>query len=173
MLAIEFVNEEAQAERTVRRHKSSACINPRRQSPNAITADGSPNVNHTTRRRPHRASILSGSSRRDERVSGLMSRRQPETDFKFVGSIEQYGWKAGQVPLLLEWFPEKLDRRSPLKFFESGKEYLIGRDPSCDIYFQNCEPDSGISGKHLKIKVASPHFLRLGLTCRLLWFLVL
>src|SRR5436305_10591809 len=101
MLSTEFNHEEAQQERTVRRHKSSACINGRLSIP-AITANGSPNANHTTSRGHHRASILSGSSTRDERVSGLVSREQ-DTEFKYVGSIEQYGWKTAQVPLFLEW----------------------------------------------------------------------
>ena len=104
-------------------------------------------------RSPPHPAISSNSSSRDSRVSGHLSRGQPDTEFKFVGSIEQFGWKAGQVPLFLEWYPEKLDRRSTLKFFESGREYAIGRSPSCDIFFQNSDPDSGISAQHLKIKV--------------------
>jgi len=95
---------------------------------------------------------MTPSSPRRERVAGRLA-REPDTDFKYVGSIEEFGWKQGQIPLFLEWFPEKLDRRSVLKFFESGREYIIGRAPNCDIYFQNAEPDSGISSQHLKIKV--------------------
>jgi hypothetical protein len=93
---------------------------------------------------------MSPSSPRKERVAGRLA---PDTDFKNVGSIEKFGWKQGQVPLVLEWFPEKLDRRSVWKFFENGREYVVGRDATCDIFFQNAEPDSGISSKHLKIKV--------------------
>jgi FHA domain len=87
---------------------------------------------------------------------GRPHREVPDTGFYYHGSIEQYGWKPGQVPLFLEWYPEKLDRRSKTKFFESGKEYIIGRSPSCDIFFQNSEHDSGISAQHLKIKVLCP-----------------
>jgi len=86
----------------------------------------------------------------NKRVAG---RLDPDTDFKYVGSIEECGWKPGQVPLFLEWYPKKLDRRGMLKFFESGREYVVGRASTCDIYFQNAEPDSGISSEHLKIKV--------------------
>jgi hypothetical protein len=57
----------------------------------------------------------------------------------------------------LEWFPEKLDRRSSLKFFESGREYTMGRSPNCNFFFTNTEVDSGISALHLKIKVLTPH----------------
>jgi hypothetical protein len=76
-----------------------------------------------------------------------------ETSFMFVGNLELSGWQAGQVPIFLEWFPEKLDRRSEFKFFESGMEYTVGRARTCDIYLQGLEPGSGISSTHLKIKV--------------------
>lgn len=107
----------------------------------------------TQRPHHHPPAIVSNSSSRGDRVSGHTSLGKADTEFKYVGSIEQYGWKSGQVPLFLEWYPEKLDRRSNLKFFESGREYTVGRSPSCDIFFQNSEPDSGISAQHLKIKV--------------------
>lgn len=136
---------------TVRKHRSA--VLPRCQSSNNTT-QAHP---HAQRASPHqsprpRPNIIHSPTNRDARVS-----RQPteDTDFKYIGSIEQYGWKAGQVPLFLEWYPEKLDRRSSLKFFENGKEYIFGRSPACDIFFQNCESDSGISAQHLKIKVQS------------------
>src|SRR5579859_2569124 len=81
--------------------------------------------------------------------------REEDTGFQYHVNPEKYGWKPGQVPLFLEWYPEKLDRRSHLKFFESGKEYLMGRSPACDFFFPNSEPDSKISGQHLKLKVLS------------------
>ena len=152
LVSYESFQEEAQ--RTIRRHKSSACIGSRRQSISSITSHVHPYAQDKTPRRPrHHRAISSNSSSRDDRVSGHLPRSQQDTEFKYVGSIEQYGWKAGQVPLFLEWYPEKLDRRSTLKFFESGREYVIGRSPSCDIFFQNSEPDSGISAQHLKLKV--------------------
>jgi hypothetical protein len=153
LVSYESFQEEAQ--RTIRRHKSSACIGSRRQSIPSATTHVHPYAQHRTPRRPlHPAISSSNSSNRDDRVSVHLSRGQPDTDFKYAGSIEECGWKAGQVPLFLEWYPEKLDRRSTLKFFESGREYTIGRSPSCDIFFQNSEPDSGISAQHLKIKVS-------------------
>ena len=147
LVHLESLREETS--HTVRRHRSA--VLPRRQSSNPTIqahpyAQRSPQLSH----RP-RPSIISSPNRNSARVSRTPTE---DTDFKYVGSIEQYGWKQGQVPLFLEWYPEKLDRRSTLKFFESGREYVIGRSPVCDIFFQNSEPDSGISAQHLKIKVA-------------------
>ena len=150
LVSYESFQEEAQG--TIRRHRSSACIDSRHRSIPSISSHVHPYAQHRTLRRPHHPATSSNSSSRDERVSGQLPPGQPDTEFKYVGSIEEHGWKAGQVPLFLEWYPEKLDRRSTLKFFESGREYAIGRSPSCDIFFQN-SADSGISAQHLKIKV--------------------
>lgn len=151
LVSYESFQEEAQP--TIRRHKSSACIGSRCLSIPSISSHLHPSTQHRTPRSPHYPAVSSNSSSREERVSSHVTSCQPDTEFKYVGSIEKHGWKAGQVPLFLEWYPEKLDRRSTLKFFESGREYAIGRSPSCDIFFQNSEPDSGISAQHLKIKV--------------------
>lgn len=140
------------AQRTIRRHKSSACVGSCRQSIPSISSHPRLNAYDTPHIRPRPAAISSSSS---SRVSWHLLLGQHDTEFKYVGCIEQFGWKAGQVPLFLEWYPEKLDRRSSLKFFESGREYTIGRSPSCDIFLQNSEPDFGISAQHLKIKVTS------------------
>jgi hypothetical protein len=149
IVQLESLREETS--HTVRKHRSA--VLPRRQSSNNTT-QAHP---YAQRASPHqsprpRPSIITSPTNRDARIS---RQRTEDTDFKYIGSIEQYGWKAGQVPLFLEWYPEKLDRRSTLKFFENGKEYVIGRSPACDIFFQNSEPDSGISAQHLKIKVQS------------------
>ena len=133
---------------TVRRHKS-CLLNRNRSAPNA-SSGVHPGAIRTPRHFSCPSAIMSPSSPRRERVAG---RLKPDTDFKYVGSIEGSGWKRGQVPLVLEWYPEKLDRRSMLKFLESGREYVVGLDPICDIFFQTTDPDSGISGQHLKIKV--------------------
>ena len=151
LVSYESFQQEAQP--TIRRHKSSACIGSHSPSIPSISSHVHRYAQHRAPRRPHHPAIPSSPSSREERVASHLTRGQPDTEFKYVGSIEQYGWKAGQVPLFLEWYPEKLDRRSSLKFFESGREYAIGRSPSCDIFFQNSEPDSGISAQHLKIKV--------------------
>ena len=82
-----------------------------------------------------------------------------QTQFTYMGSAEQRGWESGHVPLFLKWFPENLDRRSNFKFFQSGREYSMGRSPNCDFFFKNTEEDSGISELHLKIKVPN-HFPR-------------
>jgi hypothetical protein len=153
LASYESFQEEAQ--RTIRRYKSSACIGSRHQSIPNTTNYVHPYAQRGSYERPHQSVIRSNSSSRHDLVSTSSSRGQSDTEFKYVGSIEQYDWKAGQVPLFLEWFPEKLDRRSTLKFFESGGEYTVGRSPSCDIFFQNSDPDSGISAQHLKIKVPS------------------
>jgi len=153
LVSYESFQEEAQ--HTIRRHKSSACIGSRRQSIPNITNHVHPYAQRGSHQRPQQSVIRSNSSSRHDRVSTYSSREQSDTEFKYVGSIEQYGWKAGQVPLFLEWYPEKLDRRSTLKFFESGREYTVGRSPSCDIFLQNLDHDSGISAQHLKIKVPS------------------
>lgn len=139
---------------TLRRHNSSACVGASHQSSLSLADHPRPNACRGSQHRSHRPSITSNSSRRSERHPAASPfPRLVDTEFKYMGSIEQHGWKPGQVPLFLEWYPEKLDRRSTLKFFENGREYVIGRSPSCDIFFQNMEPDSGVSGQHLSIKV--------------------
>jgi hypothetical protein len=103
---------------------------------------------------PHHHVVESHAQIPEDAPLGRPHREEPDTGFYYHGSNEEIGWKPGHVPLFLEWYPEKLDRRSTLKFFEYGKEYIIGRSPQCDIFFQNSEHDSGISAQHLKIKVA-------------------
>ena len=149
LISYESFNEDHS--HTIKRHRSSACLG-RKQNGSNGTTHAHPFAQRASHQQLPRASLIATPSRRNERVQ---TRYTPEadTEFKYVGSIEQYGWKPGQVPLFLEWYPEKLDRRSSLKFFESGKEYVIGRAPSCDIFFQNPDAESGISGQHLKIKV--------------------
>jgi len=145
-------------------HKSSARMCGRRRASNFSYPSHETNISapnralpYAYRASPHHPRIprrLSTWPSRDEHAAGAQD-ALPHTEFAYVGSIQEYGWKPGQVPLFLEWYPEKLDRRSTLKFFESGREYVFGRAPTCDIFFQNAEADSGISAKHLKIKVLS------------------
>jgi len=133
---------------TVRRHKS-CLLNRNPPGPN-ISSGVRPGAIRTPRHSSCPSAIMSPSSPRRERVAGRLT---PDTDFKYVGSIEESGWEPGQVPLFLHWYPAKLDRRSMLKFLESGREYILGLDPICDIFFQTTDPNSGISGQHLKLKV--------------------
>jgi hypothetical protein len=100
------------------------------------------------------------------RLSPVVAKRDPRvaaapvcTQFNYMGSAEQRGWEPGHVPLFLKWFPEKFDRLSNLEFFESGREYSMGRSPNCDFFFKNTEADCGISALHLKMKVPN-HFPR-------------
>ena len=150
LISYESFNDDDQSH-TIRRHRSSACLGQRN-----TTSNGPTHAHPFARRASHypqpRASLITTPSRRDERVPARYA-PEADTEFKYVGSIEQYGWKQGQVPLFLEWYPEKLDRRSSLKFFESGREYVIGRAPTCDIFLKNSDVESGISAQHLKIKV--------------------
>jgi hypothetical protein len=93
------------------------------------------------------------------RLPPLVAKKAPvRTEFTYMGSAEQGGWGNG-LPLLVKWLPhpERLDPRSNYKFFESGREYTMGRSPNCDIFFKNTEADPGISALHLKIKVPK-HF---------------
>ena len=138
------------AERTVGRRRSTAYLGERRQSNYSTVKIAHPYVHKESHPDPLHDFNLSG---QHERVSDRLLNEQPDTNFKYVGSIEQYGWKPGQIPLFLHWYPEKLDRRSALKFFENGEEYTFGLSRRCDFFFENCEPDCGISAQHLKIKV--------------------
>lgn len=148
-----------------RLHKSSARLGGRRRASNFSYPSRETNLSAQNRALPYayRASPrhpriprrLSTWPGRDEHLPGV-DEVLPHTEFAYFGSVQDYGWRAGQVPLFLEWYPEKLDRRSTLKFFESGREYIFGRSPTCDIFFRNAEADSGISAKHLKIKVPFP-----------------
>jgi hypothetical protein len=131
---------------TMRPHAASTC--PVNQSTSSFDIPV-----HPVARRPQQT-VESHAQIPNDIPLGRPHREEPDTGFYYHGSIEQYGWKPGQVPLFLEWYPEKLDRRSSLKFFENGKEYIIGRSNTCDIFFQNSEHDSGISAQHLKIKVS-------------------
>ena len=157
---------------TIRRHKSSACLGGRRRTSNLSTTNHAfPYACRASHYKPQQSTHCSNTSSGDERVSARPNGEASSTEFTYVGSMERGGWKAGQVPLILEWYPEKLDRRSTHKFFESGREYVIGRSPACDIYFQNAEPDSGISAQHLKIKVPLPSSpLSPYVNVRLSWF---
>lgn len=151
LVSYESFNEDDRSH-TIRRHRSSACLGRRQTTSNNEPTHAHPFAQRASHHQQPRASLIATPSRRDGRVSARYA-PEADTEFKYVGSIEQYGWKPGQVPLFLEWYPEKLDRRSSRKFFESGKEYIIGRAPTCDIFFQNSDAESGISGQHLTIKV--------------------
>jgi len=160
--------------RVIRRRKASAGLaSPRRPhiKPSQFVR---PDAHFTLPRQIQRPENLSQSPSRGARVANRSLKLPPPTDFEYVGSIEASGWKPGQVPLFLEWYPENLDRRSVCKFFESGREYTMGRSPACDFYFPNCEYDSGISGNHLTIKVPEQPNLQSWtmLIHRQLWFVV-
>jgi hypothetical protein len=148
-----LISQDEGATHTVRRHKSTACITNRRQPKSPVMHHVHPNAYRASLHPQHQPAVFATPSKRAARVPAPMRTAQPDTQFKYIGSAEQRGWEPGQVPLFLEWFPEKLDRRSSLKFFESGREYTMGRSPHCDFFFMNTEADSGISAMHLKIKV--------------------
>ena len=152
-----LVSQDEGPTHTVRRHKSTACIANRRQPKSPVMHHPHPNAYRASLHPQHQPAVFATPSNRGARVAAAPVRTaQPDTQFKYMGSAEQRGWEPGQVPLFLEWFPEKLDRRSSLKFFESGREYTMGRSPKCNLFFTNTEVDSGISALHLKIKVLTP-----------------
>jgi len=152
-----LISQDEGATHTIRRHKSTACIANRRQPKSPVMHHPHPNAYRASLHPQHQPAVFATPSNRGARVAAAPVRTaQPDTQFKYMGSAEQRGWEPGQVPLFLEWFPEKLDRRSSLKFFESGREYTMGRSPKCNLFFTNTEVDSGISALHLKIKVLTP-----------------
>jgi hypothetical protein len=148
-----LVSQDEGTPHIVRRHKSTACIANRRQPKSPVMHHAHPNAYRANLHPQHQPAMSATPSRRAARVASSVCTAQPDTQFKYIGSAQQRGWEPGQVPLFLEWFPEKLDRRSNFKFFESGREYTMGRSPKCDFFFKNTEADSGISALHLKIKV--------------------
>ena len=164
-ISYESLNEDHS--HTIRRHRSSACLGRRQTSANGPT-HAYPFAQRASHQQHPRAPLITSPSGQDERVQTRYYNPEADTDFKFVGSIEEKGWKPGQVPLRIEWYPEKLDRRSFLKFFESGKEYVIGRAPSCDIFIQSPDAESGISGQHMSIKVPTSSSRGVA-DCRLFW----
>ena len=138
---------------TLRRHKSTACIANRRQPKSPVLYHAHPNAYPAAPRPQPQAAVVSNPSKRGSFVAPSVCEAQQDTQFKYIGSAEKRGWAPGIVPIFLVWFPESFGSRSNFEFFESGREYTMGRSPNCDFFVKNAEKDSAISAEHLRIKV--------------------